>query len=159
MGKRIVAAQAISHEGENGGLVEYVRGDEVELSPEREKLADENGSLVPEGSTLAEHDARNEAIYRGQRGDATAAGELAKARAGGIETIADRPGVSDEGDVEQFAAWLRDEEPTVDETVEMAHGDPARAQQLLQAESLATGQQPRAGVEKGLRKIIDGSGE
>lgn len=44
---------------------------------------------------------------------------------------------------------------TVSEVVEAANGDPARAQQLLDAEQATD--EPRKGVVEGLQKVIDGS--
>lgn len=57
--------------------------------------------------------------------------------------------------VEDTAKWIEESKPTVDETVDAAEDDPNIAAKLLEAENLATGQQPRAGVQKGLQAIID----
>lgn len=52
------------------------------------------------------------------------------------------------------AAWISQEKPSVDRVVEEANNDPALAQKLLDAENLATGQQPRSTLEKELKGII-----
>lgn len=62
-------------------------------------------------------------------------------------------------DVQSLARWIQEDKPTVDETVDKAEGDPAKATTLLEAESVATGGDPRKGVVEGLEDIIeDGSG-
>jgi hypothetical protein len=48
--------------------------------------------------------------------------------------------------VEDVAEYIKNEKPTVDELVEAANEDPATARKILQAEDLATGQQPRKGL-------------
>jgi hypothetical protein len=56
--------------------------------------------------------------------------------------------------VQDLTEWIRDDQPTVTEVVELADGDPAMAQKLLDAENAATGGDPRKGVVDGLNKII-----
>jgi len=55
--------------------------------------------------------------------------------------------------VEELASWIEEDKPTVNEVLEAAGGDPATASKLLDAENLATGNQPRQGVVEGLSKI------
>lgn len=56
---------------------------------------------------------------------------------------------------ETLAEWIEEDEPTVDETVAAANDDPNVAQRLLDAEHLATGDEPRKGVVEGLNRIIN----
>jgi len=55
----------------------------------------------------------------------------------------------------ELADYLIKNKPTVDETVRMAGNDPDTAQRLLEAEHIATEDEPRAGVVKGLNAIIE----
>jgi hypothetical protein len=55
----------------------------------------------------------------------------------------------------ELADYLIQNRPTVDETVRMAGNDPDTAQRLLEAEHIATEDEPRAGVVKGLNAIIE----
>lgn len=57
---------------------------------------------------------------------------------------------------EVLAEWIKTKKPTVDEVVDEANEDPAVASRLLQAENLATGQQPRSTLAERLQEIIDG---
>lgn len=60
--------------------------------------------------------------------------------------------------VEGLAKWLQDEKPSVDDVLERADGDPQLAEKLIEAENLASGQQPRTTLVDGLQKIINESG-
>lgn len=60
------------------------------------------------------------------------------------------------GDVDKLAEHLTTAKLTVDDTVALAGSDPAQAQRVLEAEHVASGQNPRAGVVSKLQKIIDG---
>ena len=61
----------------------------------------------------------------------------------------------DEATPEDLAKWLKQSpKPTVDEVVEEANNDPERAAKLLEAENLATGQQPRSTLVERLEEII-----
>ena len=79
-----------------------------------------------------------------------------------IQTTADEA-VDESGDTievataspAELAEWIEEDEPTVDETVEAADGDPNVARRLLEAEHLATGGEPRKDVVDGLNKIIN----
>lgn len=60
--------------------------------------------------------------------------------------------------VEGLANWLQDDKPTVQEVLDRADGDPQLAENLIEAENLATGQQPRSSLVEGLQKIVDEGG-
>jgi hypothetical protein len=68
--------------------------------------------------------------------------------------VGDGTSTVDSASIEELAKWLQESKPTVDETVDAAEDDPVVARRLLDAENLATGQQPRKGVEDGLKAII-----
>jgi hypothetical protein len=55
----------------------------------------------------------------------------------------------------EVASWIDTEKPNAADTVAAAGNDPATAAVVLEAESAATGGDPRASVEKPLQKIID----
>lgn len=55
--------------------------------------------------------------------------------------------------VADVAAYIENEKPTISELVEAANEDPATAAKILQAEDLATGQQPRAGLVEKLSEL------
>jgi hypothetical protein len=57
---------------------------------------------------------------------------------------------------DQLAAWIKKSKPTVDEVVDEANEDPAIASKLIEAENLATGQQPRSTLIDRLQEIVDG---
>ena len=57
-------------------------------------------------------------------------------------------------DLDEVVTWIEEEKPTVQETVDAAHGDPSTAKKLLDAESAATGGEPRVGVTEGLTAVI-----
>lgn len=58
--------------------------------------------------------------------------------------------------LDEAQAWLTAEpKPTAPQVVAAAHDDAEAAETLLEAERLTTGQDPRATVEKPLKKIID----
>ena len=134
---------------------EAVQGQKVEVSSEDAERLGER-AFVPEGfDSFDAYSAHLQDVYRGGRGDITAAQRLGEARSGGITDLSSVPAGTGE-QTAAYAEWLRDSSPTVDETVAAANDDPERARALLEAENLATGQEPRAGVVKGLEKIIDG---
>lgn len=60
--------------------------------------------------------------------------------------------------VEGLAQWLSDEKPSVQEVLDRADGDPQLAEKLIEAENLASGQQPRTTLVDGLQKIVDEGG-
>jgi hypothetical protein len=56
---------------------------------------------------------------------------------------------------DELVAYLKDNKPTVVATVALADNDPDKAEALMDAEEIASGGQPRAGVMNGLQKILD----
>lgn len=157
MAKRIIAAVSAAHEKD--GIVNWAnQGQEIDLTPENEKALEEQGALVPSqfGSFQEFSDYKLDA-YRAGRGDVEAAQRLATRglpiavpdSSGGIVDI------SAPSDPAGLAAYLRERKPTVEETVALAEDDPQRARVVLEAESTATGGEPRKGVETALQRIID----
>ena len=59
------------------------------------------------------------------------------------------------GEIEE---WIREDRPTVAETVEIADGSPAIAEKVLEAETSAYSGEPRKGVVDGLSAILGASG-
>ena len=55
---------------------------------------------------------------------------------------------------EDLATWIDETKPTVNDMLQAAHDDPDLAERLLDAENLATNNDPRAGVVNGLEKIM-----
>lgn len=55
----------------------------------------------------------------------------------------------------EVADWIESEKPNASETIAAAGDDPAAAQTVLEAESVATKGDPRKGVADSLQKIID----
>ena len=157
MAKRMVASLAANYAVEGGGRERAKRGQEITLSAEEEKRLDDLGALVPKGSTLDEHLASLEDHYRAGRGDVEAYNRALEGRKGGIVDLSED--VPQGNDAEAIAEYLRTQKPTVEETVGLAEGNADRAAVVLEAENLATGQEPRAGVEKGLQRVIDEGGE
>jgi hypothetical protein len=128
---------------------EVVQGQKVEMSGDDETRLEEQRALVPtEFSSFAEHSDHLQDAYRSGRGDLTAAGRLAEARSGAIVDLS-----ASDADPNAYAEWLRTDSPTVDEVIAAVGDDPAKATAMLEAEKLATGGEPRAGVEKALTKI------
>jgi len=64
--------------------------------------------------------------------------------------------VSELGEYE-LAEYIKGNNLTVSQTVELAGGDKDLAHRLLQAENIATDGEPRRGVEAGLNSIIESS--
>jgi hypothetical protein len=60
--------------------------------------------------------------------------------------------------IDEIAAYIEAESPTVPDTVALAGDDPSTAAKVLEAERVATSGDPRAGVEKALSRLADGSG-
>jgi hypothetical protein len=58
---------------------------------------------------------------------------------------------------EQLIAWIRDEKPTVPELVEAVGSDAALARRMLDAEGVATGQDPRATLVEQLERVAGGN--
>lgn len=61
--------------------------------------------------------------------------------------------------IQELAEWISEDKPKVQEVVDAAEGDADVASRLLDAENLVTGNQPRAGVLKGLTAVISGESE
>lgn len=156
MPKRII--RAISAHLNDG--TEVLQGQEVDLSDDEVARFEASGTLVPEGfDSFAAYDTASMDAYRGGRGDTEAA-----SRALSLRKEAASGGIIDHGidgapSENPYVEKLRSDAPTVDETVAMAEGDSDKAVQVLEAENLVTGQQPREGVVKGLNKIIERGGE
>lgn len=55
---------------------------------------------------------------------------------------------------EDLEQWIRDEQPTVQEVVDATGGDPDLAERLLDAETAATGGEPRSTLVEALSKVI-----
>jgi hypothetical protein len=58
-------------------------------------------------------------------------------------------------DVGEIAAHIEAESPNTDDTVALAKGDPTLAPKVLEAESIATGGDPRKGVKDALTKLAE----
>jgi len=63
-----------------------------------------------------------------------------------------------EMDDEELEAWIREDQPTVDDTVGAAGTDADLARRLLDAEARATDGDPRKGVITGLGEVIKRAG-
>jgi hypothetical protein len=137
-------------------------GEEIELVPSEERRLEENEALLPAGSkpedAQAHHERRIDA-YRAERGDQEALqrhyARLEQAREEGGGDIVD-VSIDSDTSVAELAAQLRERKPSAEDTVNLAEGDPGKAERVLEAERSATGGSPRPGVERGLRKIIEG---
>lgn len=55
---------------------------------------------------------------------------------------------------DEMAEYLEENQPNVDETLALVEGDADAARRLLDAENIVTNNDPRAGVEKGVERII-----
>jgi len=60
----------------------------------------------------------------------------------------------DDMSVEELATWIKEDEPTIDDLLELASDDPDQAQKILDAENMATSNDPRKGLVTGLTKVI-----
>jgi len=85
--------------------------------------------------------------------------ELA-ARSNGGET----PAEEEEGEevvvavthsVASMTEWIKEDQPTIPDLLELANDDPALARLILEAENRATDNEPRKGLVEGLAKIIN----
>jgi hypothetical protein len=148
-----------------------VRGEVIDtskLAPGESERLEELGAFLPEGcepeDVIREQEALSD-VYRGQRGDQEALSR-ANQRAGTAVTQGPDGGIVDvsgQGQSEpapeggaKLADFITDRKLTVDDTVALAGDDPAKAKRVLEAERLASGGSPRAGVESRLQKLIDG---
>jgi hypothetical protein len=74
----------------------------------------------------------------------------------GAASVPEGDGYSAQGrSATEVSQWIESEKPNAADTVAAAGDDPATAAVVLEAESAATGGDPRASVEKPLQKIID----
>jgi hypothetical protein len=74
----------------------------------------------------------------------------------GAASVPEGDGYSAQGrSATEVSQWIESEKPNAADTVAAAGNDPATAAVVLEAESAATGGDPRASVEKPLQKIID----
>lgn len=129
------------------------------------------GALLPDGARPEDAEQERLAVldlYRGQRGDTEAMQRaMERARSQSEPTalqdstggIVDVSGQDASGGNLPAPAALADHisanKLTVDDTVALAQSDPERARRVMEAERLASGGNPRQGVESGLAKIID----
>jgi len=143
------------------------RGSEIELTEAEEKRLDSLGMLAPKH--LSGEDVQRIAdqrldIYRAERGDQEAVGraneralmtqppvQSAPATGGIVRSDVDVEGWP----VATLAAWISDETPNAEDTIALAEGDSLKAAKVLEAEQMATGGDPRKGVETALRKLIE----
>lgn len=138
-------------------------GDEIELTAAEEKRLERNGALLPKGAKPEDADRHHEArvdAYRAERGDGEAlqrhTQRVAEFRDAGKGDIVDVSFDVDSASVSQLAGQIKEQKPNADDTVALAQGDRRLAEKVLEAERLATGGNPRQGVEQQLQKIIDG---
>lgn len=104
------------------------KGDKVELLPADEARLDDLGALEPKGKAAP-----------ATPGPTKPPVTIDAATASDVELI----------------AFIKDTEPTVPNTIALAGDDVELAKRVLAAESAATDGAPRAGVEKGLTKVIE----
>lgn len=163
----------LSADGNKSVLVRTARrGESIDASKLAEGELDrleELHALLPAGSKPQDVEEEREAIldvYRGQRGDVEALsramerarvqGPAVAAPAGGIVDVSGGDaGLGQQPNVGSLADHITVNKLTVDDTVALANDDAAAARRVLEAERLASGGSPRAGVEQGLQKIID----
>lgn len=159
----------VGPDGTNQVLVRTARRGDVidpdQLAKGEIKRLEGLGALLPEGSEPQDAAREQEAIldlYRGQRGDVEAharamqrahQAQAAQDTSGGIVDVS--TGASDDvpGSIPAIADHITANKLTVDDTVALAGNDPEQAKRVLEAERLASGGSPRAGVEAGLQKI------
>jgi hypothetical protein len=103
---------------------------------------------------------RDEDLERGEAVGAfmTAADETTADEVAEDEATSEPPLDSSELDFsnqDELVAYLKENKPTVVATVALAENDPEQAEALMEAEEIASGGQPRAGVMSGLQKILD----
>ncbi len=152
-------------------VLEASRGQEVELVASEEERLDSLYALLPKGSNpedAAIEQAAHLDLYRGQRGDMEAMGRALNRAGGSVVSHDPSAGIIDLADPLQqaevpektsstdLADQITQEKMNADDTVALAGDDPAKAKRVLEAERLASGGSPRAGVEAKLQKIIEG---
>jgi hypothetical protein len=57
--------------------------------------------------------------------------------------------------IEELASWIKTDQPKVQEVIDASDGDADTAKKLLEAEKLATGNQPRATLVQGLAAVVE----
>lgn len=103
-----------------------------------------------------------------RRGDSISVTEEESERGDALGAFVDSPGLEapapaetkeglilSEAGVDELVAWLEEKKPNVKDTVEAANGDIEAARRILEAESIATGGDPRKGVAEGLGAILN----
>lgn len=99
-------------------------------------------------------------IERGERLGAFYTEEELDAQEEGVEgTVTGETGDPADMTPEELAEYIGGSNPqgkklTVQETVDLSEGDPEFAQDLLAAENILTGNDPREGVVRGLQEVI-----
>lgn len=168
LSERVVSGLSVAYfvpskdfQGNDTATVQVARRGEVISLPEwEEDRLEKAGTLAPKGQSPQQAEEAAQAkldSYRAQRGDVEAqARSLERAQAGASGGI-----TRSDIDVENLQASslseiLKAEKLNVDDTVALAESDPDRARKVLEAETLASGGTPRAGVESRLSKLIDG---
>jgi len=110
-----------------------VRGDELDpedLSPYDRDRAERHGVFYTE-----------EELERAETGSVDENGEFVEKEVG-------------EMSAEELATWIKEDEPTVNDLLELAGDDPSQAQKILEAENIATSNDPRKSLVAGLTKVI-----
>lgn len=139
------------------------RGDVISLPPDEVRRLENLGALLPKGKKPEDAEAEHAAVldeYRARRGDTDALNRhndrvLAQRPSSGEGGIVDVTVDVENDTVKAIADYLRESKPNADDTVALAEGDARKAEKLLEAENIASGQQPRKTVERDLSKIID----
>ncbi len=165
-----------SPDGKGAVLVRTARRGELVdtagMAAGEEKRLDGLGAFMPAGAESADAFDERAAVldlYRGQRGDMEAY-QRAMTRAQGQPLVDTTSGVVDltaadaatttgpvagnAASVGKLADHITAEKLTVDDTIALAEDDPEMARRVMEAERLASGDSPRAGVLTGLEKII-----
>lgn len=56
---------------------------------------------------------------------------------------------------DELAEWIEKEHPTVQEVLDATNGSPEVAQRMLEAENIATGNDPRSTLVEGLAEVVN----
>ncbi len=102
------------------------------------------------GDTIDTADLLTEDLNRLEESGAFGGGEAAAEESGGTPDVINVVDVSDD----ELDQYLVEAEPNVGDTVALAGDDPESAQRVLDSENRVSSGDPRAGVVKGLEKII-----
>lgn len=153
-----------SPDGNKAVLVRTARrGETIDVSTlaeGEEKRLESLGALLPAGSTSQDVAHEHQAVldaYRSQRGDQEAMQRHMERLGGGEAAVVnvDAPDVASSS-VGLLAEWIKDKKPNADDTVALAESDPALAQKMLEAETVATDGSPRQTVVDRLNKLAAG---